>query len=191
MRRACVVLSFVAACTREPVGTPASATSTAAPVAETRPEPAEREPIAVATAVPEDPPPAEPSGTETVRVITLVPENGELAEQLATAASRARADGLVPVVEMWASWCPPCRKLDGLLADAGFAAQLHGLALVRLDSDAWGDALDEAGFDAPTIPTFYAVDATGRPKGKPLLGHKWGKIDADGIAAKLRALAEP
>jgi len=187
---ACSLVALLCACTKDDVRSPAAATSTAAPSAEpptsTRPS-AEAEP----DAHPEATPPTEPGPNDPppLTAVTLAPEGGELAEQLATAASRARADGRVPVVEMWASWCPPCRKLDALLAKPEFAASLSGIVLVRLDSDAWGEQLDEAGFDAPSIPTFYAVDAGGRPRGKPLSGAKWGKLDADSIATKLRALA--
>lgn len=188
--RALVLSCFVSlSCAKEDVRTPTAATSTAAPSGDVRT--ASEPPIAPTTAVEPDPTPEPvPAAKPPLTAVTLAPEGGDLREQLATTASRARADGLVPVVEMWASWCPPCKKVDALLADPEFSASLSGIVLVRLDSDAWGDALDEAGFDAPSIPTFYAVDAGGRKRGKPLSGSKWGKLDGAGIAAKLRALAD-
>ncbi len=188
--RAIAVALVLASCAKEDVRTPTAATSTAAPSDDgtaKRAEPPIPPTTAVGTPTPPDPVPSE---KPPLTAITLAPEGGELQEQLATAASRARADGLVPVVEMWASWCPPCKKVDALLADPQFTATLSGIVLVRLDSDAWGEALDEAGFDAPSIPTFYAVDAGGRRRGAPLSGAKWGKLDAAGIAEKLRALAD-
>jgi thiol-disulfide isomerase/thioredoxin len=185
--RGLVALFVLASCTQEDVRTPTAATSTAAPSEDTK---AVEPPIAPTTAVETPPPEPVPAARPPLTAVTLVPEGGELQEQLATTASRARADGLVPVVEMWASWCPPCKKVDALLADPEFSAALSGIVLVRLDSDAWGEALDEAGFDAPSIPTFYAVDAGGRKRGKPLSGAKWGKLDGSGIAEKLRALAD-
>jgi thiol-disulfide isomerase/thioredoxin len=194
MNRALVgSLVLLIACAKDDVRSPAAATSTAAPSNEAPPSesaPPSSDPDArdEEASPPLEPTPAAPPSLTT---ITLAPEGGELAEQLATAASRARADGRVPIVEMWASWCPPCKKLDALLAKPEFAASLTGIVLVRLDSDAWGETLDEAGFDAPSIPTFYTVDAGGRPRGKPLSGAKWGKLDAESIAAKLRTLADP
>jgi thiol-disulfide isomerase/thioredoxin len=189
--RGLVALFVLASCAKEDVRTPTAATSTAAPSDDTKPTTKAEPPIAPTTAVEPDPTPEPvPAAKPPLTAVTLAPEGGDLREQLATTASRARADGLVPVVEMWASWCPPCKKVDALLADPEFSASLSGIVLVRLDSDAWGEALDEAGFDAPSIPTFYAVDAGGRRRGKPLSGSKWGKLDGAGIAAKLRALAD-
>lgn len=187
--RGLVALLVLTSCAKEDVRTPTAATSTAAPVDDAK---TNEPPIAPTTAVETPTPPPEPVPAETppLTAITLSPDGGDLQDQLATAASRARANGLVPVVEMWASWCPPCKKLDALLADPQFAAALSGIVLLRLDSDAWGEALDEAGFDAPSIPTFYAVDAGGRKRGKPLSGAKWGKLDGAAIAEKLRALAD-
>jgi thiol-disulfide isomerase/thioredoxin len=189
---ACSLVALLVACTKDEVRSPAAATSTAAPTAEPTPTPtAKPEPDVVPAehgggGHEETPPAARPP----LSAVTLAPENGELGELLATAASRARADGLVPIVEMGATWCPPCKKIDALVDDAGFAASLAGIVLVRLDSDAWGEDLDAAGFDAKTIPTFYVVDARGRPTGPPVSGHKWGKLDADGIAARLQALRD-
>jgi thiol-disulfide isomerase/thioredoxin len=188
--RGAFALLVVASCAKEDVRTPTAATSTAAPSEDAKAS--SEPPIAPTTAVetPTPEPEPVPDGKPPLTAVTLVPEGGDLQEQLATTASRARADGLVPVVEMWASWCPPCKKVDALLADPEFSASLSGIVLVRLDSDAWGEALDEAGFDAPSIPTFYAVDAGGRKRGNPLSGSKWGKLDGAGIAEKLRALAD-
>src|SRR5262249_52613775 len=156
-----------AACARDEVRSPAAATSTATPSGDARPSSAPTTATKPEPPTEQPAPPTEERPTEAqvakqlpaARVVTLAPEGGELSDQLAPAAPRGKAGGLVPVVEMWAGWCPPCKKLDRLLDDPAFADSLRGLALVRLDSDAWGEALDSAGFDAPSIPTFYALDA--------------------------------
>lgn len=179
-------LALACACTNDDVRSPAAATSTAAPSAERPSVPTPTESTPPVGPVAKD---DAPKGAPPLTVVQLAPASGELAELLATAASRARADGRVPVVEMGASWCPPCKKLDALLGNSEFTASLSGIALLQIDSDEWGEALDEAGFRARTIPAFYVVDAGGKPKGEPLSGAKWGTLDADAIAEALRGLA--
>ncbi|MBC8068967.1 MAG: hypothetical protein IAG13_11590 [Deltaproteobacteria bacterium] len=135
---------------------------------------------------PEAVPPIEPAPASRVRLIDVDPDRGELREQILAAAAQAKADGRAVAVELWASWCPPCKKLDHLLRSAGPVATAVDLAvLIRVDTDVFGDELNALGYTAPQIPSLYHVDAMGKPRGKPMSGAQWTRDSEAAIAEQL------
>lgn len=145
-------------------------------------------PPAASTAPPAlTPAPPKPSITE------LAPTQGELTPLLVEEAKRAKAKGLVAVVEFYANWCAPCRVFQENLDAPEIKSALTGTHLVKLDMDDWHDKLKGTGFAPKTIPSFYLFDAGGRPTGKMLDGDKWGKSTparmGEALAAFLRGAA--
>ncbi|MBL8942743.1 MAG: hypothetical protein JNK45_06340 [Myxococcales bacterium] len=134
-----------------------------------------------------DPPaPVDPPTSVTVTIVELDAQAGPLEDQLTAIAARAKREGRPATVELWAGWCPPCKKLDRLLAGGTVADALRGTILVRVDVDMFDDELNALGFTAPQIPSMYRLDDRGRPRGKPLSGADWTKRTEPEIAAALR-----
>ncbi len=148
---------------------PASAEPSDSPVLEAPESPAADLDEQPATATPEK---AEPpaAGLET---INLDPAEGALREQLMAKSRAATKAGKKVYLEMWASWCPPCKKVHRVLTTPDVVAELEGVVLIRVDTDAFGEDLDALGFTSRTIPAVYGLDKLGRPSGRTLSGHKW------------------
>lgn len=125
-----------------------------------------------------------------VRLVDVDPDNGSLREQIVAAAAQAKADGRSVAVELWAGWCPPCKKLDQLLRTGPVAEAVANAVLIRVDTDVFNDELNQLGYDAPQIPSLYRVDDKGKPKGKPLSGAKWSREQEAKIAAQLSAFLQ-
>jgi len=186
--RVLAIAMILLSCTREDArAQPAATTPPAASP--------ERLPTVDTAAPPSEPAPPEPLPTEattpTAEVATIIEidvQAGPLAEQLTVIAARAKKEGRVAAVELWAGWCAPCKKLDKLIAAGTVTNALRGAILVRVDVDMFDDELNELGFRAPQIPSFYRVDGRGKPIGKPLAGGDWGERDAAYIDAALRKL---
>jgi thiol-disulfide isomerase/thioredoxin len=173
MLRFAVVLAF-AGCAPASSTPPASAAASkgAEPDAPTKveaPEP-DRRPDPERAA---DPDPEPEPELERITIVSLDPAAGALDEQLASYAARARKDGKTPYVELWASWCKPCVRVDELLEDPELQAKLGKVALIRVNVDAFNKPLMKAGFKSPTIPAFYEVTPQGRPTKRLLHGHSW------------------
>jgi thiol-disulfide isomerase/thioredoxin len=132
------------------------------------------------------PPSSEPATSATVTIVELDAQAGPLEDQLTAIAARATREDRPATVELWASWCPPCKRLDRLLAGGAVADALRGTILVRVDVDMFDDELNALGFTAPEIPSMYRLDGRGRPRGKPLSGADWTKRPEPEIAAALR-----
>lgn len=95
--------------------------------------------------------------------------------------SRAALTGRVTVVDFWASWCPPCRKLMPLLDELQSARAAAGLAVIAINVDethadaerflqrtpvSYPIVFDPGGecparFGVPGMPTTYLVDRAG------------------------------
>lgn len=178
----CLLLAI--ACSRDE---PRAGASVAPPPAT---EPSIESPSSVPTprvAAAVDPPaPVDPPTSVTVTIVELDAQAGPLEDQLTAIAARAKREGRPATVELWAGWCPPCKKLDRLLAGGTVADALRGTILVRVDVDMFDDELNALGFTAPQIPSMYRLDDRGRPRGKPLSGADWTKRTEPEIAAALR-----
>jgi thiol-disulfide isomerase/thioredoxin len=120
----------------------------------------------------------------THRVVELA-VGDDLPKLLADHAALAKQADLAPYVELWAEWCPPCKKLEAAMGDARIVKAFTGVYLIRLDTDAWGTKLDGTGLDGSTIPVFYELDASGKPTGRRMDGGAWGEDVPENMAPAL------
>ncbi len=180
MRRVlCAMCMVVAACDTQASATRGGGATLEPPQVVATPPAAEAEAEAEPEAVGEVSPVGQvedtplPDQASGLVVVELQPSEGSLADQVRVQARRARAQGKSLYLEMGAPWCQPCKRVKALLARPEVQQQLAGVLLLRVDSDVFVDELDPLGFDAPTIPTFYALDAHGRPTDRTARGHRW------------------
>ena len=94
---------------------------------------------------------------------TLVPEQGPLATQLKRVSQEAHRRHLVPVLDLGAWWCEPCRALDTVLLTEALRPAMQHVYVIHLEYDLWHNALDSLGVALPNIPRMVALDARGRP----------------------------
>lgn len=190
------VAALAVACDRSDAQAPTPATSSAAAPAEpsppdrtTTPTIARDDGAVPTTATPPEPDPT-PTVATTATIIDVDAQAGPLDAQLVAVAARAKKEGRPLAVELWASWCPPCKTFDELIDSGKMNDALAGSMLVRVDVDMFDEELNELGFRAPQIPSLYRVDGRGRPVGKPLSGASWHKRGAAEIATALRAFLD-
>jgi thiol-disulfide isomerase/thioredoxin len=133
-----------------------------------------------------------PAAPTPVQLTELAPTQGDLTPLLVAQSARARAKGLITLVEFYADWCPPCRAFQKSLDDAAMKDALQGVYLIKLNLDDWHDKLDGTGYVTHTIPSFFRVGADGRPVGKMLDGDKWRRPTPAAMAASIKSfLAAP
>jgi thiol-disulfide isomerase/thioredoxin len=118
-------------------------------------------------------------------LIELAPTQGDLLPLLHEHVEKARARGLTPFVEFYASWCRPCKALDAQMDDPLIVEAFTGTYVIKLNFDDWAQKLPDSGFTPREIPMFYALDATGRPTGRKLSGDAWGRATAGNMARAL------
>jgi thiol-disulfide isomerase/thioredoxin len=137
---------------------------------------------------------------------------GAEAPALITTATDGRAidlgalHGSVVLLNLWASWCPPCRAELPLLADLQRHHREDGLIIIALSADRHRDRADAVravrgldltvGFmdgarvngyaDPEALPYTYLIDATGRVRAVFPPGR--GALDASTVEAALEPL---
>jgi thiol:disulfide interchange protein len=110
-----------------------------------------------------------------VSLTDVAASGGPLADQLKREAAAARKRGLQPVAELTADWCKPCRAIKRYLDDPMMVDAFKGVYLIRVTLDDWKqDELDAAGLRTPGVPTFFALDPSGRPTGRTITSSVWG-----------------
>ncbi len=181
MKRLALSLVLLGACDVGASAPPETAPAVAEIVHSPAPVPAEP-----AAAEPAPEPEAKPAPPLQVEV--LDPDEGPLRAQIRGHVRRAEKAGQRVVLEMSAPWCPPCKRAKTTLSEPDVKAHLDGLLLLRTNSDLWQSDLDEIGFDASLIPTYYGLDEAGRPSGRTVSGARWRtRMQArEGLLAFLR-----
>jgi thiol-disulfide isomerase/thioredoxin len=132
-----------------------------------------KEPAPVVMQAEPEPEPEPETAKEAITIVSIDPTAGALSEQLLVEAGKAKKAGKIPYVELWAEWCPPCKKVDALLEDPALQEQLGSVVLIRVDTDTFNKPLMKLGFKSPTIPAFYEIDVRGKPTKRLLHGHSW------------------
>ncbi|MFT3893867.1 MAG: thioredoxin family protein [Anaerolineales bacterium] len=123
-----------------------------------------------------------PAPTETVKVegfivVRLHPEDGDLQAMLKTEAQKAIAQGLMPVAEFDATWCPPCKAIETALEEKNelMVKAYEGTYIIKMDVDEWvwdDGRVQNFAFDG--IPVYFKLDENGEQTGDVIDGGAWG-----------------
>jgi thiol-disulfide isomerase/thioredoxin len=134
----------------------------------------------VATSAPEEaqkPEQIESLKLEGLTIVRLHPSDGDLQAMLKTEAQKATSQGLMPVAEFDATWCPPCRAIDAAIKDKNelMLKAYEGTYIIKLDVDEWewdDGRVQNFAFDG--IPVYFKLDADGNQTGEVIDGNAWG-----------------
>ncbi len=94
-------------------------------------------------------------------------------------------------MQVYADWCAPCRAVRESSAHPAVAKALKDVWLVRLQADAWRDALAGSGYEGADIPRFHEVGPDGRATGRKVTGEAWGADTPENIGPALDAYFHP
>jgi hypothetical protein len=109
----------------------------------------------------------------TITFIPLSSDSGKLLGQLQKLIqahiANASAHGRTLFVEMGATWCRPCRRLEARIRknDPAIVDAFTGAYVLHMDVDDWRWEQDSTefgslGFDGGVMPILYAMDTTGK-----------------------------
>jgi len=135
---------------------------------------------AVSTMIPDEsqkPEQIESLKLDGMTIVRLHPTDGDLQAMLATEAQKAASQGLMPMVEFDATWCPPCQAIDKSIKEKNklMLDAYRGTYIIKLDVDEWvwdDGRVQNFAFDG--IPVYFKLDANGQQTGEVIDGNAWG-----------------
>lgn len=147
--------------------------------------PPEQETTPIAPSVQQEPEQIESLTLTGFTIVRLHPGDGNLQTMLADEAQKAMSQGLMPVVEFDATWCPPCRAIDtAIKAENDLMLKAYqGTYIIKLDVDEWGwknGKVKNFRFDG--IPVYFKLDEKGKQTGEVIDGGAWNEDIPENIA---------
>lgn len=106
-------------------------------------------------------------------------------DERAALATFVRQQSAPVLLDFYADWCGPCRRLRAAMPDERVAAALQPVAVVKLDVDSYPVLARE--YDIEAIPTLVKLDASGRAVAR-LTSAAWDEDTPANIAPVLREL---
>ena len=122
---------------------------------------------------------------DTFTVVRIHPEDGNIQSLLAVEAEYAVSQGLMPVAEFDATWCPPCQAIDKAIQSKNklMMDAYSGTYIIKLDTDEWGWNNGKVkNFRFNGIPVYFKLDDKGHQTGKVIDGGAWGEDIPENIA---------
>jgi hypothetical protein len=117
-------------------------------------------------------------------VVDLARNGGPLKTQLESEAKNAAAAGQTLLVQTTATKCNACREIAIAMRESELDEVLSGVRLVRVDIDAFKSELRAAGLSEPSLPWFFLLDSTLRPR-DAISADEWDANVAENIAPVL------
>jgi hypothetical protein len=128
-----------------------------------------------------------PSQAAGVQLVDVSAPNADLAKTLQAQVQEAQQKGLTPYVQLVATWCSHCHKLDASLSQPLMQDAYKGAYIVRLDFDTYRDQLAELGFNVNKgVPAIYGMNAQGKPTGRLITGAAWGADTPENMAPPIK-----
>ena len=139
--------------------------------------PSPKAPVTLASEENQKPEQSESVNVDGFIIVRLHPQDGDLQAILKTEAEKAIAQGLMPVAEFDATWCPPCQAIDTSLKEKNelMINAYAGTYIIKLDVDEWvwdDGRVQNFAFDG--IPVYFKLDANGEQTGEVIDGGAWG-----------------
>jgi len=122
-----------------------------------------------------------------LKITRLDPKEGELTWLLKDQFSNNRNDSRKTLVMLDARWCGACKNFITMTQTPDLKKALTSVTLVTIDIDTWGrNALKEAGLAVKKIPSFFRIQSSGYPHGKPITPQSWPNNRPSEVAKVLR-----